>query len=99
MEKHSENVQAPILPKCLCSETQFRNNRSLQMGDRMSIAGNNSSKLIIKIKSLGQNQLMTMCFGLAWWRGLTECGPVEKGMANHFSILTLRTHEQYEKAK
>ena len=69
------------------------------MGDRMSIAGNNSSKLIVKIKSLGQSQLMTMCFGLAWWRGLTECGPVEKGMANHFSILALTTHEQYEKAK
>ena len=27
----------------------------------------------------------------SWWRGLTECGPLEKGMANHFSILTLRT--------
>ena len=25
------------------------------------------------------------------WRGLTECGPLEKGMANHFSILALRT--------
>ena len=24
------------------------------------------------------------------WRGLTECGPLEKGMANHFSILALR---------
>ena len=24
-------------------------------------------------------------------RGLTECGPQEKGMANHFSILALRT--------
>ena len=23
----------------------------------------------------------------SWWRGLTECGPLEKGMANHFSIL------------
>ena len=27
----------------------------------------------------------------SWWRGLTECGPLEKGMANHFSILALRT--------
>ena len=27
----------------------------------------------------------------SWWRGLTECGPQEKGMANHFSILPLRT--------
>ena len=25
------------------------------------------------------------------WRGLTECGPLEKGMANYFSILALRT--------
>ena len=29
--------------------------------------------------------------GGSWWRGLTECGPLEKGMANHFSILALRT--------
>ena len=35
----------------------------------------------------------------SWWRGLTECGPLEKGMANHFSILALRTNEKYEKAK
>jgi len=27
----------------------------------------------------------------AWWRVLTKCGPLEKGMANHFSILALRT--------
>ena len=29
--------------------------------------------------------------GGSWWRGLTECGPLEKGMANHCSILALRT--------
>ena len=23
----------------------------------------------------------------SWWRVLTKCGPLEKGMANHFSIL------------
>ena len=28
---------------------------------------------------------------LSWWRGLIECGPLEKGMANYFSILALRT--------
>ena len=28
--------------------------------------------------------------GGSWWRGLTECGPLEKGMANNFSILALR---------
>ena len=27
----------------------------------------------------------------SWWRVLTKCGPLEKGMANHFSILSLRT--------
>ena len=29
--------------------------------------------------------------GGSWWRDLTECGPLEKGMANHFSILALRS--------
>ena len=28
---------------------------------------------------------------LSWWGFLAKCGPLEKGMANHFSILTLRT--------
>ena len=28
---------------------------------------------------------------LSSWRGLTECGPLEKGVANHFSILALKT--------
>ena len=27
----------------------------------------------------------------SWWRGLTECGPPEKGKGNQFSILALRT--------
>ena len=26
-----------------------------------------------------------------WWRGLTECGPLEKGMASHVSMIALRT--------
>ena len=25
----------------------------------------------------------------SWWRVLTKCGPLEKGMAKHFSILAL----------
>ena len=29
--------------------------------------------------------------GGSWWRVLTKHGPLEKEMANHFSILTLRT--------
>ena len=28
---------------------------------------------------------------MSWWRVLAKCGPVEKGMENHFSILALRT--------
>ena len=24
--------------------------------------------------------------GGSWWTGLTECGPLEKGMANHFIL-------------
>ena len=35
----------------------------------------------------------------SWWRLLTKWSPLEKGMANHFSILDLKPHEQYEKAK
>ena len=27
----------------------------------------------------------------SWWRVLTKCDPLEKRMANHFSILALRT--------
>ena len=27
----------------------------------------------------------------SWWRVLTKCGPLEKGMANHFSTLALGT--------
>ena len=35
----------------------------------------------------------------SWWRVLTKCGPLQKGMANHFSFLPWKPHEQYEKAK
>ena len=35
--------------------------------------------------------------GGSWWRVLTECGPLEKGMANHFSILALRMKRQKDR--
>ena len=35
----------------------------------------------------------------SWRRVLTKHGPWEKGMANHFSILGLRTYVQYKKTK
>ena len=28
----------------------------------------------------------------SWWRVLTKCGPLEKGIANHFSILALSSY-------
>ena len=37
--------------------------------------------------------------GRSWWRGLTERGPLEKGMASHFSILALRTPRTVWKGK
>ena len=32
----------------------------------------------------------------SWWRGLTECGPLEKGMAATSVFLPWEPHEQYE---
>ena len=35
----------------------------------------------------------------SWWRVITKCGPPEKGMVNHFSILALRTMLLVRKGK
>ena len=35
----------------------------------------------------------------SWWRVLTKRGPLEKGTANHFSILALRTPSTVWKGK
>ena len=35
----------------------------------------------------------------SWWRVLTKCGPPEKGMANDFSILALRTPWRAQKGR
>jgi len=37
--------------------------------------------------------------GQAWWTILTVCDPLEKRMANPFSILALKSPEWCEKAK
>ena len=36
----------------------------------------------------------------SWWRALTKCSPLEKGIANHYleNFLSWESHEQYEKA-
>ena len=65
--------------------------KTSQSNHTRTTAFSNSMKL-----SHAHGQLKT---GGSWWRGLTEGGPLEKGMANHFSILALEPREQYEKAK
>ena len=35
----------------------------------------------------------------SWWRGLTECGPLENGMETTSAFLPWEPHEQYEEAK
>ena len=35
----------------------------------------------------------------SWWRVLTKCVPLEKGMANHLSILVLRNPWTVKKQK
>ena len=35
----------------------------------------------------------------SWWRSLTDCGPLEKGMVNDFNILALRTPQIVWKGK
>ena len=56
---------------------------------------------LVNIITLGPEPCLTQCnqampvgqpkMGGSWWRGLTECGLLEKGMASLFSILALRT--------
>ena len=64
---------------------------------------------LVNIITLGPEPCLTQCnqampvgqpkTGGWWWRGLTECGPLEKGMANHFNILALRTQWRVWKGK
>ena len=35
----------------------------------------------------------------SWWRDLTKHGPLEKAMANHFTILALRTMDSMKRQK
>ena len=37
--------------------------------------------------------------GGSWWKDLTECGPLEKGMANHSSILALNPMNSMKRQK
>ena len=57
--------------------------KTSQSNHTSTIALSNSMKLSHAREATQDKRVM--------WRGLTECGPLEKGMANHFSILALRT--------
>ena len=55
------------------------------------------TKLITRTTALSNSMKSQACcvgppkMDRSWWRVLTKCGPLEKGMANHFSILATRT--------
>ena len=51
----------------------------------------NHTRTIALSNSMKPNHASGAAQGELWWRGLTECGPLEKGMANHFSILALKS--------
>ena len=57
-----------------------------------------SSKVQLLLLTLDEGYFLTTTLP-DLQRRMTEYGPLEKGMASHFSILALRPHEQYEKAK
>ena len=57
--------------------------KTSQSNHTRTTALSNSMKLS---HAMGQPKTGGSC-----WRDLTECGPLEKGMENHFSILALRT--------
>ena len=73
----------------------------LQEGIRGQTHRNHTHRNLVNLITLGPQPCLTQCnqampvgqpkTGGSWWRGLTECGPLEKGMASHFSILALRT--------
>ena len=70
--------------------------RGHQRADRQKPQSQKQANLITRTTALSNSvKLSHAVWGyprwMAWWRGLTECGPLEKGMANHFSILALRT--------
>ena len=65
------------------------------------------SNFLEEISSLSHSVIYLYFFALITEEGflvspgysLTEYGPLEKGMANHFSIPALRTHQQYKRQK
>ena len=81
----------------------------LQEGIRGQTHWNHTHRKLVNLITLGPQTCLTQWnqampvgqpkIGGSWWRGLTECGPLEKGMANHFSIFALRTPSTVWKGK
>ena len=59
-----------------------------ELGRGVAPHGHNSTWSVAETKPccVGPSKMVR-----SWWRVLTECGPLEKEMANHFSILALKT--------
>ena len=70
--------------------------KSLQSCPTVRPYGQQPTMLLCPQDSLGKNTgvgchfLVPQKTNRSWWRVLTKCGPLEKGMANHFSILAWR---------
>ena len=63
-----------------------------QSADRMETTVTELTKLITWIRNLCNSmKLGPPNMDGSWRRVLTKCGPLEKGMANHYNILALRT--------
>ena len=70
--------------------------RGHQREDTLNRNHRKLANLNTRTTALSNNESKPCCVGPpkmdgSWWRDLTECGPLEKGMANHFNILALRT--------
>ena len=93
--KHSSAFLSP-LPSAFIME-------KLVVWTSMSLSSlnNHTHRKLVNLITLGPQPCLTQWnqampagqpkTGRSWWRGLTECGPLGKGMANHLSILALRT--------
>ena len=63
-----------------------------QRADRMETTVTDLTKLITWIKNLSNSmKLGPPNMNGSWRRVLTKCGPLKKGIANHFNILVLTT--------
>ena len=79
--------------KVQCCKKQYCmgtwNVRSMNQG-KLEVVKQEMTRVDINIRSEERRVGLPKTDG-SWWRVLTKRGPLEKGMANHFSILALRT--------